>query len=240
MTAYRLLVIVHGLIGLIALLSFWSAALLRKGGLWHRRVGRVYLFAMAGILLTAVPIAVAIFLDKRPVAGVFLGFLSVITAAGVWNQWRSIRDRQDVARYTGPVFVGLGLLSLASGLLVLGFGLKTGTGLLAGFSLVGILGGGAQLYKRRHRTRLAARPRWWMIEHYTAVLGNGIATHIAFLAIGLPRLLPAVEGETLQALAWFGPLLVAVLAKGWLDRRWKRAPAPHAAARGAAEAGPAG
>lgn len=224
MTAYRLLVIVHGMIGLVALISFWSAGFLRKGGPWHRRIGRVYLLAMVGILVTAVPITAKFFLDGRTVSGVFLGFLAVITAAAVWSQWRAILDKHDVVRYTGPVYVGLGVLSLVSGVAVLIFGLKTGTTLLTGFSLVGILAGAAQIHKRLHRERLAARPRWWMIEHYTAMLGNGIATHIAFLSIGLPRLMPALKGDTLQLLAWFGPVVVAGIAKWWLDRRWKTKP----------------
>ena len=58
-------------------------------------------------------------------------------------------------------------------------------------------------------------------EHYTAMLGNGVATHIAFLGIGLPRLLPAVDGTALHYAAWFGPLGAAVIAKWLLDRRWQ-------------------
>ena len=59
-----------------------------------------------------------------------------------------------------------------------------------------------------------------MIEHYNAMIGNGVAVHIAFLGIGLPRLLPMLGGATLQQLAWFGPLAVALAAKLWADRRW--------------------
>ena len=64
------------------------------------------------------------------------------------------------------------------------------------------------------------------------MLGNGVATHIAFLAIGLPKLLPAVDGATLQYMAWFGPLAVALVAKAIIDRRWR--PVPRIAARPAA------
>jgi len=64
------------------------------------------------------------------------------------------------------------------------------------------------------------------------MLGNGIATHVAFLAIGLPRLLPAIDGAALHYLAWFAPVLVAVITKVLIDRRWKpraRSAAPIAA-----------
>ena len=119
-------------------------------------------------------------------------------------------------------------LSLLSGAAVFALGAKAGSPLLMGFSVVGLFAGQDMLRKRRNRARLAAQPRWWLVEHYSAMLGNGIATHIAFLAIGLPRLLPAIDGVALHYLGWFGPLVVAVIAKVLIDRRWKPRPKPVA------------
>ncbi|UNK48284.1 hypothetical protein MNR01_10915 [Lysobacter sp. S4-A87] len=221
MTPYQVLVSVHGAIGVVALATFWSNAALRKGTPLHRRVGRAFLLAMAGILVTGAPMAWFTFRDGRPVTAAFLAYLVVITASAVWSQWRAIRDQGDVARYTGPVYVALGALSLLSGVAVLALGMRVGSPLLMGFSAVGLLSGAEHLYKWRHRAELGARGQWWLVEHYNAVLGNGIATHIAFLSIGLPRLLPSISGGVLGYLAWFGPLLVAVVAKVLIDRRWK-------------------
>lgn len=233
MTGYQTLVAAHGLIGTLALASFWMVAGVRKGSPLHRRIGQVYLLAMLGILLTAMPMAWVFFGTGRTVTAVFLAYLVVITGAGVWSQWRAIRDKDDVIRYTGPVYLALGVLSLLAGLGVLLLGIRVGSPLLMGFSGVGVSVGIDRLRKRLQRDRLAARPRWWLVEHYNAVLGNGIATHIAFLAIGLPRLLP-LGGGALTYLAWFGPLLVALIAKLLIDRRWKprqpvRAAVPHPA-----------
>jgi len=76
-------------------------------------------------------------------------------------------------------------------------------------------------------------PRWWMEAHLNAMLGCGVATHIAFLLIGLPRLLPAGwNGPVLQASCWLAPLVVSALARVHLARKYL-APAP---ARGAAVA----
>ena len=222
MSFYPALVTLQAAIGTIALTSFWSAAFLRKGSLPHRRAGQVFLLAMTGMIVTGLPMAAYAWLVReRPITATFLAFLLVITAAGVWGAWRAIRDKHDVARYTGPVFVALAWLTLLSGLGVLALGVRVGSPLLAGFSTVGVAAGLSMRYKRRHRDRLAARPRWWLIEHYTAMLGNGVATHIAFLGIGLPRLLPAVDGSVLRYAAWFGPLLVAIVMKLVLDRKWK-------------------
>ena len=82
--------------------------------------------------------------------------------------------------------------------------------------------------------RLDAQPRWWLAEHYGAMLGNGVATHVAFLSIGLPRLLPAIDGDALHYLGWFAPLVWwRCRPRCLLDRRWKPRTA-RAAARCAA------
>lgn len=221
MPAYAWFVALHVAAGTLALATFWLAATFRKGSPRHRLTGRIYLVTMVAVIASAVPLALQRLLDGHPVTAAFLGYLVVITSTGVWTAWRAVQDKHDVVRYTGPVFVALGLLSIASGLAVLLLGLRIGAPLLVGFSAVGLLAGGDMLLKRLRRERLAARPRWWLVEHYTGMLGNGIATHIAFLLLGLPRLLPTVDGTALHYTAWFGPLLVATLAKLWLDRRWK-------------------
>ena len=110
---------------------------------------------------------------------------------------------------------------------VLWLGLERGSPLLAGFSLVGIMVGADMLRRRRI---IPTQPRWWLEEHYGAMVGNAAATHIAFLAIGLPRLLPVLQGPTWFYLAWFGPVLMSIVAKVWLDRRHRIA-APARPAR---------
>ena len=220
MTAtYSIVVAAHGIVGVLALLTFWGAAALRKGSLLHRRIGQTYLIAMLGVIVTAVPLAAFKLKQGQPVVAAFLAFLVVITATGVWSAWRAIRDKHDVVRYTGPVYAVFGWLCLVAGLGVMALGVKAGSPLLAGFSIIGIFVGQDMLRNRRDPSRLAAKPRWWLKEHYSAMLGNGIATHVAFLAIGLPRLLPAIDGTALQYAAWFGPVGVALIARLAIDRR---------------------
>ena len=233
-TAYPILVAVHGTIGVFALLTFWSAAFLRKGSALHRRAGQGYLLAMLGIVVTALPMAAVKLQQGKPVTAAFLAYLMVITATGVWTSWRAIRDKHDVVAYTGPAYAGFAVLSLLAGAGVLALGFRSGSPLLIGFSAIGLLTGLDMLRKRRHRERLAGQPRWWLVEHYSAMLGNGIATHIAFLAIGLPKLLPGVDGAALHYLGWFGPLLVAMVAKVLIDRRWKPKSKPAAPVAAAA------
>jgi hypothetical protein len=220
MSAYKLLLSLHGLLGLVALVTFWLAGLSKKGSPLHKGAGKVYLLAMVPLLAGALPLAIRILVYKSQTGGIFLLYLLVIVTTSVWTSWRAIRDKRDWARFTGPVYRVLSWLNLVSGLSVLLMGLFWAQGsqvIFVAFSLVGLLGGFGML---RFARQPPASPRWWMQEHLGAMIGNGVATHIAFLSIGLPRVLPMLAGPALHNFAWLAPLAMAVLARIWLGRKY--------------------
>ena len=227
MSAYAFFVALHVTAGTVALATFWLSALLRKGSTAHIWVGRTYLLSMCGVIVSALPMVAQRLADGRWVAAVFLGYLVVLVATTVWLAWRAIRDKAAPARYLGRVYRALMVLNPAAGAVVLATGLRAGQPLLIGFSLVGVLVG-VDMWRRRRV--IPAQPRWWMQEHYGAMVGNGAATHIAFLAIGLPRLLPGASSGVLFYAAWFAPLVLSIAAKAWLDRKYRFVPATRAPA----------
>lgn len=225
MTLYKIMLMIHGGFGALALITFWTAGLSRKGSPVHRAAGKIYLLSMLALLVPALPLAIRVALSKSPLGGIFLLYLWVIVITAVWQSWRAIRDKRDWARYTGPVYRGLAMLSIVSGLLILVVGVTMATNsqaIFIGFSAVGLLNGYSML---RFARQPPTQPRWWLKEHFGAMIGNGVATHIAFLAIGLPKLLPSLAGPVLQNVAWLGPLAIAVLARLWLGRRYFPKPA---------------
>ncbi len=235
MSVYPFLLMIHIGLGTIALATYWTAALSRKGSPVHRAAGKIYLLAMTALLTVAVPMACFV-VSKYPVIGAFLFYLLVITGTAVWSSWRAIRDKRDWARYTGRTYRALMWLNLASGLAIAAIGLLFATRMqfvIVAFSLIGIA---ISVQMWRFSRRPPEDPRWWMREHMEAMLGNGVATHIAFLGIGLPKLLPMIAGPMLQNLAWLGPLGVAMLAGVWLKRKYlpRRMPAMAARQRGPA------
>lgn len=223
MPGYSIFVALHVGAGALALLAFWLNAALRKGSRAHRLVGRAYLVAMVAVIASGVPLLVQRLVDGHPVTAAFLGYLLLLTSTATWLLWRAVRDRTAPQRYTGRAYGALAFANLLAGAGVLVLGLRVGAPLLIGFSAVGVVSGIDML---RKRATLASRALWWREEHYGAMLGCGVATHIAFLGIGLPRLLPSVDGAALQYVAWFAPLAVASVAKVLLDRRYRRA-TPH-------------
>ena len=217
MSAYSMTVLMHSGLGAAALLTYWVAALAKKGSGPHKLAGKVYVAVMIGLLLPAVPLSINAFMHFSASFGAFLFYLLLITATALWQGWYATRYKRDFARYADHRFRVLAWANIVAGLAVLGLGIATVSPIFLGFSLVGLLGGRSML---RLATAGPSHPRWWMEQHLGAMLGCGVATHIAFLQIGLPRLVPSLAGPVMQNIAWLGPLVVAGLARVWLGRKY--------------------
>ena len=53
------------------------------------------------------------------------------------------------------------------------------------------------------------------------MIGDGVATHIAFFQIGLARLFAELGMQLIINIAWLAPLLIGAIAGTLLDRRFK-------------------
>ncbi len=223
MTAYQLLLAAHVAAGTVALVTFWMAAAVRKGSPLHRRVGQAFLLAMLGVVLTSVPFAVIFLMQGRSGIGVFFAYLVVITSTALWSGWRAIRSKRDVRGYLTPWYRGLAWVNIGSGAVVFAIGIAMQSVLLAAFCWIGILGGIGML--RQLRAPPTAR-NWWLKEHYSAMIASGIATHVAFLGLGLTRILKPFDIVPPQELAWFAPVAIAIAARIYLDRKYAARPSP--------------
>lgn len=224
MNLYVAFKLIHVALGCVALVSFWTAGMARKGSPLHVGAGKLYLGSMTGLLAATVPMCWLAWFAGHQKMVMFLLYLLVITSTSVWLSWRAIRDKRDWARYTGLAYRTLMWLNLAAGAGIALFGLFVADRMqliIVSFSLIGLLG-------FRNMRRFAAQPpteaHWWLRQHLNAMLGNGVATHIAFLSIGLPKLLPWLAGPVFQNVAWLAPLGVAALAGVYLSRKYPGAP----------------
>lgn len=219
MNTYQAIVLLHVAFGTVALATYWTAGLVKKGTPLHRRTGQAYLLAMCGILGTGLPMVVAALRADKPNIAAFLAFLLLLVAQACWTAWRAIRDRPSPERFFGKVYWGLTGACVLAGLAMVALGLHIGQPIFAVFGGIGALAGIGALRARR---RSATDPKWWLKEHYGAMIGNGVATHIAFFGIGLRSLLPGVDPALLQNFAWFAPLAASFVAAAWLDRKYGR------------------
>ncbi|MBN8481093.1 MAG: hypothetical protein J0L88_05820 [Xanthomonadales bacterium] len=216
---YRASLLVHIAAGSIALATFWLAAFVRKGSPRHRRVGQAFLVAMIGVMASGVPLTFGMIARGRPDVAVFLAFLLLLTGTGCWNAWSAIRRRREREAYYGGLFWSLAAINAFAGIGIVALGFVLGSPLFQVFGGVGVFFLVDAIVRWR---RSADNPTWWLREHYGAMIGNGVATHIAFLSIGLRRAVPGLDPAIVQHAAWFGPLVVAFVAAAWLNRRYGR------------------
>ena len=226
---YRSIVLVHILCGVVALATFWMAGLSRKGSPFHKASGKAYLMSMIGIVASSVVLAGFALSRELYVIATFLGYLVVITATAMALGWLALRRKRDQAAYRGAGYRASAVANVASGLAVLAFGVQQGQPLLMGFSWVGILIGGQMLWRA---WKPLAEAKWWLREHIGAMLGCGVATHVAFLGIGMRPVWQwlqahaAVPPLLVELFPWMAPVVVAVVIGLRLDRRYGRRPVP--------------
>jgi len=209
--------------GSLALASMLVPMVTRKGGTAHRRAGWLFVGGMTDVSVTAFVLAGArVLTDPSPngrTAGIFLFFVSILTAAGVSAGVRVLRAKRRSAPHRHPWDVGIaGALVLASVAMAI-WGLSTGRALFTAFSAIGLFTGGTQLaYWLRTPTH---RMHWWF-QHMSAMLGSCIAATTAFLVVNAGRF-----GLGTFALAvWLSPAVIGVPAiaiwTAYYRRRFQR------------------
>ena len=222
MPGYPYFVALHALFGTVALITFWSAAWMKKGSPRHRAIGKGFLLAMCGVIASGMPLAIeqAVF-RRNLVGGVFLAYLLPLTGQACWLAWRAVTDKRDWRVMTSRIgwHVVLWLPALCA-IPVVVVGVMKAQWLLIGFSLIAFVNAAQMLRFARRGPR---KPNWHIVQHYQAMLGAGVATHIAFLAIGLDRVIRAVGIDPpgwYHLIAWFLPLSLSFVIGAWLNRKY--------------------
>jgi hypothetical protein len=216
MEVFELGVALHGAVGVVALGSFWAAALARKGGEVHRRAGKVYLVSMLGVMAFATLLVVGKVLQGDPAFAIFFAFLISLVGTASWLTWFSIRRRREPRRLTGGIYRALATWLIAAGAALFGLGVARGRPLTMFLSLLG-LGFGVNMW------RLALAPaqdaRWWLAHHMNGAMLNFIATHDSFLTVGLGTVLPEIRQPLPRMLVAVSVTAIAILVRVRQARR---------------------
>ena len=190
----KFLVIVHILAGSVAVLGMLCALSTRKGGQWHKRGGRAYVYGMALSLLMATVVSIA-------TENVFLGLIALFSAYLVYTGWRLVKVKDGVkSRFDHRL--SLAMIVVSIGMVAYGiYMLIQGSSLGVALIVFGFLSGSPSLsdYKSRdvwpkgkqrillHLNRMGGA----CIATVTAVFVVNIQTNPAFIAWLLPSLVGA-------------------------------------------------
>lgn len=210
--------ILHLLLGSLAVVCYWGALLARKGSLPHRRWGRAFFTLLLPVALSVGPLLVLKAGRVQADYIVQFSYLSLCLFTVGLVGWSAIRLKSDPERFRGWHFRLLGGLIFLGGMVVLGAGLAQGRLLPVVFSLIGLVFGGAML--RFAWQPGALPPRWWLGWHLNAVCLLVSAVHGTVLVVALRSWFNPPPGEWLPVLCHGGMLVVALLMRLWLGRRY--------------------
>lgn len=216
-TLYDAVRLAHIGAGTAALVAFWTTAAMKKGTPLHRRTGTYYVRAMTGVLATSPLLAAFAFARGRWVFGWFLLYLVLITATALWLARHAIRQRRSIEAHYDATWRAAAWANLAGGAGMLALGVYSQSALLGGMSLIGLLVGARMLHGLRSH---ATDAKWWVRRHVAGICGCGVATHIAFMNVGLAHALPSEFAQVVQMVGWFGPVVVGFAAARLLGRRY--------------------
>jgi hypothetical protein len=195
--ASRVVLVVHILFGTVALFVAPFAMLTHKGGIWHRRWGKVYFWSMAVVALSAVALSLLRPQLFLPLVAVFSFYLAFTGYRVLYR--KTPRQPANMLDWGGTVLMLLGGVGLACYGIYL---LRTSS-----FGTVAIVFGGIGLLLAIADTRAFLRPpddkRAWWFTHMTRMLAAYIATVTAFSAVNFQFLPPLPR--------WLWPTVLGVV-----------------------------
>lgn len=237
------LLYLHIALGAVALLLYWLPVIARKGSKLHINAGKAFYYIMlvvssSGIVMSLMGLydPVGIYTAGRQMSAeqiqrmlvwrvpfsqflLLLSLLTWVTVRHAIGVLRAKTDRRVLRRwfYQGPV-----LLMFPTALYVAYQGITVGMPLLIIFAVVSLTTATTiSLYV--YKAEVA--PRAWIIEHFSAMIGSGIAVYTAFFAAGGRRMLAELLPEQWQLVSWLAApvigLTALILLTGYYKRKYK-------------------
>lgn len=194
--------IIHILFGGVALFVAPAAMLTRKGGLWHRRWGKIFFWSITGVAVTAVVMS----LVRSGLFFLLVALFSFYLALTGYRVLSRKTPQQPAGKWDWVAASTMLLGSLALVAYGVYLMLTSSFGMVAiVFGVIGFLFGMSDIRQFRHHP--ADKMAWWY-SHMGRMLAAYIATVTAFSVVNfkflppLPRWLWATVVGTVGIVVW--------------------------------------
>jgi hypothetical protein len=218
---FHALVATHILAGTTGAITFWVPVLGRKGGVDHRKWGKIFTRAMLITGSLAICMSIMTLIDPmgthphladrfddvfvRAIFGWLMLHMGILTVNLAWYGWLCVLNRREHLANRTPLNMGLQAAVLIAALNCALQGWLAGQYLMIGLAMVGIATGVTNLV---FLLNPKPAPLVWQKEHLKALVGAGISVYTAFFAFGSVRILPELA---LNPVMWAIPLTTGVL-----------------------------
>ncbi len=191
---FKAVLTIHILFGSVALFVAPAAMLTRKGGVWHRRWGKIFFWAITGVAITAVVMSLIR-------SGLFFLLVALFSFYLALTGYRVLYRKTPQQRASQGDWIAVSAMLVGS-VALLAYGaylmLTSSFGMVAlVFGALGLLFAIRDIYEFRHHP--ADKKAWWY-SHMTRMLAAYIATVTAFSVVNFHFLPPVMR--------WLWPTIV--------------------------------
>jgi len=207
----KALLFLHISAGFISLVFFWLPVFLKKGGKGHRITGKVYVFFMWIVVVSAGLLSIKNLIIGQYTMASFLGFIALITAKPLWYGIAILKPKNRTSkgfRLAHTVFDATIVLAsatlLASGIYLKGNGAAI---LMIIFGCLGLLDIPSLIMNIRNTSKPKDRIR----EHIVGLLTSGIAAYTAFFVFGAHTWIESLMPGMWEIVPWVAPSVIGGL-----------------------------
>jgi len=215
----KLFLFIHISAGFTSIVLFWIPMLSKKGGKLHIKSGKLYVWSMWVVVITAAVLSVKNVIIGEFDAAIFLGFLSLITSGSLWYSIAILKMKKGrTDKYKKKHFV-YHLIVVISATLMIVYGILSGSN----GSILMFIFGGLGLTSTPHLWRYLKKSEsklTWIQEHLVGMITTGIAAYTAFLVFGGQRMFGHIFTGHYAIILWTAPGVLGTIANYYFSKKY--------------------
>jgi len=217
-TLIQILLIIHICAGFTSIILFWVPIISKKGSRSHIKSGKLYVYAMWVVTITAALLCIKNVIIGRVASAIFLGFISLITAKPLWHGISILNKTADHERLRKVKTLLNGLI-VSWAIFMLWYAQsepEKGHVLMYIFSILGftalpeLIRGLKKLPLRRNKIQI----------HAVEMTSTAIAAYTAFFAFGGREFFGSLLTGNLMIIPWVLPGVLGTFANIYFAKKY--------------------
>jgi len=220
-TLSKALLSTHITAGFLSLIIFWIPIFTKKGGNFHVKVGKVYVFLMWIVVISAGILSIENLVQGKYFQAAFLGFLTLITSNPLWYGIATLKHKKGMSAAYKKTHLVFNSLIVFSGILLIIYGCtmigKRPDMMLFFFGILGLTNS-KEVY---HHFNVPTTKEDWYKQHYSGMVITAIAAYTAFAVFGGQQFFAGRLPGYMMALPWIAPTIIGTGILVYMGRNRK-------------------